>query len=220
MHRRLNLVLGAVVAWLGLAVPGARADLIQTAEPIHWGYGWTVNPSTLYADNPAGGKLLLLPESGATAAGSSDIVAADLQLVSSADDAHPAKVTNKAYTLELTLTDAASHAHGSLTFDGIFDGTFSKLTSNLTNTFTGQTTQTLHLGGNLYTVTIGPYTPPEPPDGQRLGAIGAHADVSVRPSPTPEPSTLVLAALAATALGVVLGRHLLAGRWEVRPLTV
>jgi hypothetical protein len=210
MYRPFVLVLGTVAAWLGLTAAGARADFIT--EPIPWGYGWTASVPAVTADNPGAGKVVFLLESGARAAGSSDIVATDLQLVTDAADGRPARFTNRSYTLELTLTDLASHDKGSLTFGGVFNGTISKLTSNLTNTFTGQTMQTLHLGSDLYTVTIGPYTPPEPPDGMRLGAIGAHADVEVRPTSSPEPSTLVLASLAVTALGLVLGRQVLARR--------
>jgi hypothetical protein len=208
MYRPLILVLGTAGAWLGLTAAGARADLIQA--PIPWDYGWTANTAAVSADDPTAGKVVFHLETGAEAAGSSDIVATDLQLISSAADAHPAEFTHKSYTLELTLTDLASHQHGTLTFGGIFDGSISKLTSNLTNVFTGQTTQTLHLGSNLYTVTIGPYTPPEPPDGMRLGAIGAHAQVDVRPTSSPEPSSLLLAGLAVTTLGLVVGQRRLA----------
>jgi hypothetical protein len=155
---------------------------------------------------------VLEPEPGATAAGSSDIVATDLQTVSSADDDHPDRFTAQSYQLKLTLTDLASHAAGSLTFAGVFDGTISKLTSDISNTFTGPTTQTLTLGGNTYTVTIGAYTPPAPPNADNLGAIGAHAEVSVRPAQSPEPSTLVLAGLALAAVAGLIVRGRLAGR--------
>ena len=212
MHRPLLVVVGTALTWLGLAGAGARAEMIS------WGYSWTPSFATLSADSPGTGKIVLKPEPGATAAGSSDIVATNLQTVSSADDNYPDHFTDKSYQLKLTLTDLASHAAGSLTFAGVFNGTISKLTSNLSNTFTGPTTQTLTLGHNIYTVTIDAYTPPAPPNADNLGAIGAHAQVSVRPAQSPEPSTLVLAGLALAAAGGLIGRAVLSGQWSPRPV--
>jgi hypothetical protein len=203
MHRPLFLVVGTAFMWFGLAAAGARAEMIS------WSYSWTPSVAMLSADSPGTGEIVLKPEPGATAAGSSDIVATNLQTVSTADDDHPDHFTDKSYQLKLTLTDLASHAAGSLTFAGVFSGTVSKLTSDLTNTFTGPTAQTLTLGHNLYTVTINTYTPPAPPNAQNLGAIGAHAEVSVRPAQSPEPSTFVLAGLALAAVGVAVARGLL-----------
>jgi hypothetical protein len=211
MHRPLLAVAGAALTWLGFAI-GARAEMIP------WGYSWTPSIAAVAADSPGTGKIVLKPEPGATAVGSSDIVATNLQTVSGADDDHPDHVTDKGYQLKLTLTDLASHAAGSLTFAGAFNGTFSKLTSDISNTFTGPTTQTLTLGRNLYTVTIDAYTPPAPPNADNVGAIGAHAQVSVRPAQSPEPSTLVLAGLAAAVVGMLLARSVLPGRSAARPL--
>jgi hypothetical protein len=207
MHRPLLVAVGTAVTWLGLAGAGARAEMIP------WSYSWTPNVTAVSADSPGTGKIVLQSEPGATASGSSDIVATNLQTVSSADDDHPDHFTDTSYQLNLTLTDLASHAAGSLTFAGLLNGTISKLTSDISNTFTGPTTQTLALGANVYTVTIGPYTPPAPPDAVNLGAIGAHAQVSVRPAQSPEPSTLVLAGLALAAVGAVIVRRGLPGRW-------
>jgi hypothetical protein len=205
MHRPLLVLVGTLV-WFGLDGAGARAEMIP------WGYSWTPSVGAVDADVPGTGKILLKPEPGATAAGSSDIVATDLQTVSSADDDHPDRFTGKSYQLKLTLTDLASHAAGSLTFAGVLDGTISKLTSDISNTFTGPTTQTLTLGHNIYTVTIDAYTPPAPPNADNLGAIGAHAVVSVRPAQSPEPSTLVLAGLALAVVAGLILRGVLAGR--------
>ena len=213
MHRPL-LVVASALTWLGLAGAGARAEMIS------WGYSWTPNVAAVYADGSGTGKIVLKPEPGATAAGSSDIVATDLQTVSSADDNHPDRFTDKSYQLKLTLTDLASHAAGSLTFAGVFGGTISKLTSDISNTFTGPTTQTLTLGHNRYTVTIDAYTPPAPPNADNLGAIGAHAQVSVCPVQSPEPSTLVLAGLALAVVGGLIVRGVRSGQGSARPISV
>jgi hypothetical protein len=96
------------------------------------------------------------------------------------------------------LLDVESNQSGTLKFTGVLNGTVSAFSSSLKNTFTGETTQELILGTNRYTVTIGPYTPPGPPDSSNAGAISAYAQVTVTDiQKTPEPSTLVLACAAA-----------------------
>ncbi|HEY7154824.1 MAG TPA: PEP-CTERM sorting domain-containing protein [Gemmataceae bacterium] len=72
---------------------------------------------------------------------------------------------------------------------------------NLTNTFLGSTTQTLTLGGNLYTVTIGPFVEPT---SDEKGSISA--SITVQPTTAinsaPEPSSLMLACLGLPSLGL------------------
>jgi hypothetical protein len=65
------------------------------------------------------------------------------------------------YSLSLALHDDVSGASGSLTFRGNLNGLIEGDNSlSLTNRFFGSTTETLTLGGNLYTVMIGPFVPP------------------------------------------------------------
>ncbi|HEY7424400.1 MAG TPA: hypothetical protein VH682_09250 [Gemmataceae bacterium] len=83
---------------------------------------------------------------------------------------------------------------------------------SLTNTFLGPTTQSLMLGGNLYTATIGPFDNP-PSRGPDLGQLPAtiSASISVQPAAVqsaPEPSSLVLACLGLPSLGLA--------RWFLR----
>src|SRR5205085_1744668 len=95
------------------------------------------------------------------------------------------------------------------------DGTLTALSSNIKNTFTGQTTQTVVLGSNKYTATIGPYSPPGPTGSSNAGSIAAHATVTVESvilQDVPEPSTLVLAFLAAPAARTAAASAGTAGR--------
>src|SRR5439155_4948853 len=90
---------------------------------------------------------------------------------------------------------------------GQFDGTLSELSANITNTFTGQTTQSVRLGNNLYTATIGPYAPPGPTNSTNAGTISAFAQVVVQPiviQDVPEPSSLFLAGWAVPLAGFAM----------------
>jgi hypothetical protein len=133
----------------------------------------------------------------------------------------PDHFTNKNYSLIVDLTDSASNKSGMLTFTGSLNGTLSLTSANIKNTFIGPLTQHLDLGGNLYTVTIGPYAAPGIPDSTQTGSISAHVSVQPEgptgggsggpvPPPsrqTPEPSTLLLAGLGLSALGMAGWRH-------------
>jgi hypothetical protein len=183
----------AVALVLLLAVtPAIRADWIP------WTYSWSNSPQTILADGGSGGKITLTDEPTLPAVGNTDIVATNIRTYSTAASGSPDKFTNKAYTLQLTLTDSASGQTGTATFTGIFNGTLTANSSNITNTFTGSTTVVLDLGTNQYTVNLTAYTPPGPTGSVNAGAIGAHATVVVEPigpvSLTPEPSAALLAA--------------------------
>lgn len=183
-HAPLILV---TLSWLLLPSASARGDFIR------WKYNWSRSPDKVYSDTSNTSYISLTDEQLRTAAGSSDIVATNLKVTSDADPENPATFTNKAYTLTLFLLDIDSNKSGKLDFTGLLNGTVSAMSSNLENAFTGQTIQTLVLGDNLYTVTIGPYTPPGPPGSNNSGAIAAHANVRVTQiHKTPEPSTILL----------------------------
>jgi hypothetical protein len=174
----------------------ARADL------IYWSYSWTNSPNTIQADSPGTGSISLTNESLHVAEGNSNIVATDLRTMSNAPNNDPATFTNKTYSLVLSLTDSASGQTGTLTFNGVLNGTLTKTSANIQNTFLGTLTQKLLLGNHVYTVTIGPYTPPGPPTSSLTGSVGSDARVSVQT--TPEPSTYVLS-LGALLIFVAYG---------------
>jgi hypothetical protein len=201
-----SLLFGVPLAALLLASGSTRAD------PIAWSYNWTPTISTVLADSPGTGKILLSNQAAAAAVNSSDIVATNIRTASTAPFSSPDRFTNAAYGLALILTDKASGASGTVTFTGVFNGTLTALSANITNSFTGPQTQVLQLGANTYTVTMGSYTPPPPPGAFNAGAISAYARVSVQATgagggpQAPEPSTLALAGLGLSLSGGALWR--------------
>jgi hypothetical protein len=192
--------------------------ILAAARPAHadqilWNYNWSRSPGIIYSDTSTGSYITLTDEPLHSASGNSDVVATNLRTYSNATPASPVTFTAKAYTLALFLQDVASGLSGTLTFTGQFDGTLSELNSNITNTFTGEATQQLRLGNNLYTATIGPYTPPGPTGSTNAGSISAFAQVSVQSiviQDVPEPSTIWLAGCAVPLAGFALWRRRLA----------
>jgi hypothetical protein len=178
------------------------------ADQILWKYNWSRSPDVVHADEPGTSYITLTDEQLKSAVGDTDVVATNLRTYSTAPGDKPDTFTAKAYTLSLFLQDEASGLSGTLTFTGLFDGTVSEFSSNVKNTFTGQTTQTLVLGNNQYTATIGSYAPPGPTNSTNSGSISAHATVTVDAvvEDVPEPSALALALLAAPA-GLVFWRR-------------
>jgi hypothetical protein len=197
--KRLITLVALSVACLALASTNARADLVS------WSYNWTPSVPVVLADNfGGGGKITLSNEPSGSVTGDSDIVATNLKSVSTANPNTPDTFTNKTYSLFLTLTDSASHQSATLTFTGKFNGSISSASANVTNTALGATTQSTVLGGNSYTVTINSYVPPPPPGASNTGSIGATALVTVgEVTKTPEPSTMVMAGLGLSFIGLV-----------------
>jgi hypothetical protein len=198
--KRLFLFTSAAIAAL-LAVAPARADLVA------WSYDWQRAPVSIPADMPGTGGISLTNEPKKDAVGSSDVVATNLRVFSSAPSSSPDMLnTSGAYVLTLTLFDKASNTSGVLEWDGKLSGWFSASAANVKNAFVNlgahPLTQTLTLGGNVYTVTIGPYSPPGPPTASNAGSIAAHVEITstVPADNSPEPASLVLA-----GLGVLLG---------------
>jgi hypothetical protein len=191
---------GVALALLLAPIQTARADFIP------WMYNWSRSPADIHADAPGTGYITLTDESLKTAVGDTDIVATNLRTFSTATRGHPDVFTAKGYTLGLFLQDVASGQSTTLTFTGQIDGTLSATSANLKNTFTGLTTQTVVLGDNRYTVTIGPYSPPGIPGAANAGSIAAHASVVVES--LPEPGSLALSGMAAFVLGLA--------RWQAR----
>jgi hypothetical protein len=194
---------GAACALLLIGAADARAELIQ------WSYSWSRSPAEVHSDNHNGAGFISLTGEGTTAVtGNSYLVATDTQAHSTAPANDPDVFTHKPYSLSLTLTDKNSQKTGVLTFTGEFNGTLTAGSANIKNSFLGQTTQELVLGDHLYTVKIGPYTPPGPPTETNSGSIAARADVTVSTIfHQPEPGSGVLAVLGAGGL-MLLRRRL------------
>jgi hypothetical protein len=185
---------GAVLAVLVFMPNAARADL------IHWTYDWSASPRTINANSPGTGTITLTNEAHNSATGDSDIVATNLRVHSNATSANPDIFSKKSYSLTLVLTDTASGASGTLVFTGQLSGTATVGSANITNTFTGIGVQSMVLGDNQYTVAIGPFTPPGPPNAINSGSIGAHAKVVIHH--LPEPGAIVLGSIGISLLGL------------------
>jgi hypothetical protein len=189
----------SALALAGLFLAGTTAR----AGNIDWQYNWDRTPAAVLADAPGTGGVSFTNEPTKNATNSSDVVASNLKVFSSATPDTPDKLsTNGGYTLTLTLTDVASGKSGVLTWNGKLTGTFSASSSNIANAFLSPLTQFLSLGNNTYTVTIGPYSPPGPPTASNSGSIAAHVEVSTSVvTKTPEPTSMLLCLLGASFVG-------------------
>lgn len=229
MRHPVARLCGAILALLLVIGPTAAGE-------IHWSYEWGVLPTVIHADpvfyplvvTPGGP--LIPPHAGEgsitlhtkpylqDAVGSTDVIAARIRTHSLAPAKYPAHFTDAPYELTLYIHDDCNGKSGFLTFDGVLWGKLTATSAKIHNGFTSPETQTLHLGDDVFEVTIGPYLPPGPPGPGNAGAIGASVEVRSEcchhhcPDPSPEPSTLVLAGLASPALGLWYWRRRRPGR--------
>jgi hypothetical protein len=172
---------------------------VARADFVGWSYNWTPSSTEVFASDPAMGKITLSNEPGSSTVGDSFVVASNLKTVSSADPKTPAQFKDAFYSLTLTITDEASNLTDSMVFTGKFDGAISAKSAIVMNTFTGPEVQSKVIGGNLYTVKIGPFAPPGPPTATNSGSISALASITV--TEAPEPSTLALAGVCLSVVG-------------------
>ena len=185
-----------------LLLAGAAAH----AEPI-WSYTWSSSPGVVTSNDGTLGKVTLLPGSGGpitgNAFGQNFLLASSLE--ASAGTTSTATFTNRTYGLAIHLTDLASKTSHDLSFAGALSGTLGKVNS-LTNAFTGPTTQSYKFAdGNLYTVSIGLFKPPAPGTPGQIGAnvlVTGSGTVTPPVNNVPEPTSLVLAGLGISAVGV------------------
>jgi len=208
MKRSSSLYAGALVALL-FAGAWARADFIE------WSFNWSpVGGSTLLSDSSPDSKIQLSNEALGTAAGPSDTVATNIFVASNAPRGTPDVFsTNGSFMLKLSLKDTASGMTADLFFKGKFDGSLSAKSADLDASFVEDpdngiaTEYDLVLGNARYTVTIGPYSPPGPPDQNTLGSIAAHVEVeALDVQKAPEPSTMILGCMGLGSLGLAAWR--------------
>jgi hypothetical protein len=180
------------------------------AEQIDFSYQWSLQPVhgvlpglpgstgsvTLSTAQPGTGMATLGDPNGTTIPG------ATVTTTSSASVPPDSFQAN--FSMTVKLTDSASHQSGNATFNGTVSGTLTATTASLTGTFHNPLTETLKLGGHLYSITIDETFRPQPPGARALVKISADVTVTnvVKPASTPEPSSLVLGATAVLGLAV------------------
>jgi hypothetical protein len=185
---------------LFLTNTSARADLI-------WGYNWEPSTGKVFANGGGSGYVKLTDEPAKTATDSSNTVVTNIRAVSTAPFNTP-DIFNKApVSFSLQLQDLASKATDTLKFSGNFSGIISGNYTNVQFASTSALSETVTLGGNKYTVTLGNYTPPGPPGVVNSGSLNAFVTVTPgsgggHTSGTPEPASLTMACLAFPFVGL------------------
>jgi hypothetical protein len=207
----------ALTILLGFATAHAKAEPIEFSfgsgayTATYDKFGVAARFGTLFASSPTTtsvGLFMTSPPLEGAHWGASDLIATQINTFYNAPGtgAYSFRPPDSHYTLHVILEDVRWSVTGQLEFPGYFTGTISPTKVNIGNTFLGPTTQSLLLGPDLYTVTIGPFLPPSAPNSPDLGSIGAHVEVR-QVKATPEPSTLVLAGMAIIPLGLAAWRR-------------
>ena len=108
---------------MALALLLAQASAAR-AEFIPWMYAWSNSPM-VHSDAPGTSIITLSNQALTPAAGDSAVVAANLQITSTAPVAQPDHFTNAGYTLNLYLFDSTAKVGDTLHFTGELNGSVS-----------------------------------------------------------------------------------------------
>jgi PEP-CTERM motif len=207
------------------------------ADPIQWSYSWTRSPLSVASDASGTGGISLTLGTGVPMTGDSDVTAVNLSTFSSALPGTTDHFTNSPFSLTLTLTDTASGSTGQTTFTGVFNGTLSPTSAQITATYDqsvhgltiGSNIYSVSLGafvppGIPDSTTVGSIgafvsviagTTNNGGGGDTINIGGGLSDGlgnspgggTVGVNDVPEPATLVLAAMATPAFGLMYWRR-------------
>jgi hypothetical protein len=208
MKRPTTTLFTALFAVAAFSMSQVRADFVP------WSYNWEPSALSVKAGGASTGGLSFTDEPIKHADGTSDIVVTNIRAFSSASRSKPDVFTNAAISFSLVLKDELSNQTATLKFSGLFNGTISATSANVRFTPTVPLIETVKLGGHTYTVNLGNYAPPGPPDASNAGSISAHVGVDEivhgggGGGQAPEPSTLLLSCLGLSGLGIAGWRKL------------
>jgi hypothetical protein len=211
MRRNSIPAIGIVICLLLTSGRIARAEL------VNWSYSWSATPDIVMADSPGTSKIYLGNSIGSaqvdTIDPTTDLVATNIYVQSTASPSHPDKFTNTPFTLSLVITDTASGDTNSATplqFRGVFNGSVSSGSAKVHPTMNpADLVQTITLGNFTYTVALTTIVNPGPPTGTNRGSIGATAVLQITNvvQRVPEPGAIVLAVLGVGIFWLSLARR-------------
>jgi hypothetical protein len=223
-----------------LLAPGAsRADFYS-----NWSFSWSFNPippnaagfvpadAGVAAGGQATGGAQFAATSGST--GASTIPVATVSTASAATTV-PDSFQGTQFSFGVTITDNATNASGTLTFDGVLNGQLTATSSSAVAAFSPDPSSpsSLSLSGHTYQVAVDPSLalgapnqppkllnatvtvdagtpppPPPPPPSNGGGGSGGNGGGGGPPvQSVPEPSGLALAGIAAAALALARRRR-------------
>ncbi len=176
------------------------------ADPIYFDVTGNVLPGNFSPRVPSGGGTASGVGNTYTHLGSPSAGIDVANIVFQSGGSNPTAFDTQPLTLSIALHDVATNAGGSLLFPGTFtghiggqiDGGFS---ADGTVNF-AQTTQSLLLGNNRYTVSLNPqyslavHVVPRWSSGADYIHTSISAQVSAQPNTAPEPTSLTLAGIA------------------------
>jgi len=211
-HRPFRLSAIAATLWL-FAATVARADYLD------WSYTWDRSAFAIPANGGAQAGVLslelpTLPAGGGP--GASPVAPVVLLAGATADgtpDSPADLFQNASYSVTLTVTDDQTQDSHDFTFDGLLTGLMTKGLVQIANHFVGGGQQSATISGRQHTVTVS-LSAPAATAADFAGAIRADCGVTGLPiggppptADTPEPASLVLAALSLPAVGLTAGRR-------------
>jgi hypothetical protein len=215
MRARKLVVVLLMAATLTMATGKVRA------EPTNWSYSAGAFPDQVgFVDGQTdftaiGEGMRLGGASGGPMVGSTQVRLVNLQTFNDHVRDGPL-FQNVHVSISLNLWQSGFNGSGQLMFPAVISGAvdYSSHVSTVQLSFLGPTAQSVLLGGNRYSVSIGPYhalqwvpfTNPPPsdrfPQGMFVGSVDARVDVSPVAA-TPEPASFLLTCAGLACGGVV-----------------